>query len=72
MDYIVITESNVSTTGTAKRLHFWENRYRYEQYWPKIKYLVEWEGTHKHPFTTCSFPSEVRADYLGGDGDGLR
>lgn len=45
IDVFVIGEANTTQTGAPKRLHFWENRYRYQQWWPKIKHLVLWEGT---------------------------
>jgi hypothetical protein len=44
VDYFVIGESNYSQVGVAKRLHFWESRYRFQQFWPKIKHLVFYEG----------------------------
>jgi hypothetical protein len=44
VDAFVLVESNYTQTGTPKHLHFWENRYRFQPYWSKIRYVVVWEG----------------------------
>jgi hypothetical protein len=47
VDAFVLVESNYTQTGTPKHLHFWENRYRFQPYWSKIRYVVVWEGARR-------------------------